>query len=188
MKTKKFLSLFSFILVVTLLTVFHGCVSLPVSPQGTKPIITNAFINKEEGPYGDILKIFIEADDLQGYMYKIYTVVDQPGYGQYFPDTTFIERKDQHHLIGYLQWNTFSSHASWMPEWTQITIKVSIMDTSGNESNTVVFPFTFVSQAVPERLLPSPFNEGNVRQLGYIDINLWNPFQMGGGPGSMRNP
>jgi hypothetical protein len=187
MKTKKLLQLLSLILGVMLLTVFHGCVSLPVSPPRTKPIITHAFLPKEKGRYGDILKIYIEADDPQGYMHKVATVVDQVGYGRYFPDFINLSPQYQHHLIGYLKWNTFSSHASRMPEWSQITIKVSILDTSGNESNTVLFPFTFVSEAVPEGPLPAPFNEGNVPRLGYIDINLWNPFEMGPGLGGMRN-
>jgi hypothetical protein len=180
MRTKKHLCSLSLILVLILLFVFEGCVSLPISPEGIKPVITNVFLVKEKGRYGDILKIYIEAEDPIGYMYRIATVVDQPGYGRYFPDFINLSPQYQHHLIGYLQWNTFSSHASRMPEWAQITIKVSILDTSGNESNTVLFPFTFVSEEVPERPLPPPFNQGNIFRLGYIDINLRNPFEMGG--------
>jgi hypothetical protein len=52
------------------LVVFQGCASFPVSPQGTRPAITNAFINKEEGIYGSILKIYIEADDPRGFMFS----------------------------------------------------------------------------------------------------------------------
>ncbi len=155
----------------------QGCVSLPVSPPETKPVITNAFISKEKGRYGDVLKIYIEADDPEGFMFRIATVVDQVGYGHYPTNWIYLKTTYQHHLIGYLQWNTFSYHASWMPEWTQITIKVSIFDTSGNESNEVVFPFEFVSQVFPEPLLPAPFNQGDIPRLGYIHINLFNPFQ-----------
>jgi len=155
----------------------QGCVSLPVSPPETKPVITNAFISKEKGRYRDVLKIYIEADDPKGFMFKIATTVDQVGYGHYPTDWIYLDTKYQHHLIGYLQWNTFSYHASWMPEWTQITIKVSIFDTSGNESNEVVFPFEFVSQVFPEPPLPAPFNQGDIPRLGYIHINLFNPFQ-----------
>ena len=166
------------ILVVILSTVFQGCTSLPISPPGTKPFITHAFIDKEKGIYGSILKIHIEADDPKGYMFRIATVVDQVGYGRYPTDWTYLEPQYEHHLIGYLQWNTFSFHASRMPEWTQITINVSILDTDGNESNSVVFPFEFVSEAVPETPLPPPFNQGNIPLLGYIDINLFNPLEM----------
>ncbi len=168
------LSLFVFV-------ALEGCASLPVSPQGTRPIITNAFINKEKGIYGSILKIYVEAEDPKGFMFRIATIADQVGYGLYPTDWTYIERRDEHHLIGYLQWNTFSYNASRMPEWTQMTISVSIFDTDGNESNTVVFPFEFVSQAVPETPLPPPFSREKVPLLGYIDINLYNPLEVGEG-------
>jgi hypothetical protein len=161
-------------------TFFQGCRSVPVSPSMTRPIITHAFIDKEKGIYGSILKIYIAAEDPKGFMFKIFTVVEQPGYGQYFPDTIYIEPQYQHQLMGYLQWNTFSFNASWLPEWTRITIKVSIMDTDGNESNTVFFPFEFVSGAFPEAPLPAPFNQGDIPRLGYININLYNPLEMEG--------
>ncbi len=157
----------------------QGCVSLPPSPPGTKPVIAHTFINKEGGAYGSVLRIYLEADDPQGFMFRIATAVDQVGYGSYPTDWIYLKPHSQHHLLGYLQWNTFSVHASWMPEWTQITIKVSILDTDGNESNTVVFPFEFVSGAVPDTPLPPPFNQGNVPLLGYIDVNLFNPLEMG---------
>jgi hypothetical protein len=160
-----------------------SCAPLPVSPPGTRPVITNAFINKERGRYGDILKIYLEADDPRGYMSKVITVVDQVGYGRYFPDTTYLEKQYEHRVIGYLQWNTFSPHASSLSEWTRITIKVSISDTDGHESNTVAFPFIFVSEGGPERPVPPPFDRGTVPRLGYININLYEPTEMGGDEG-----
>jgi len=177
---KKSIGLFSLISGLLLLAFSSGCVSLPASPPGTRPVITQAFISKEMGRYGDVLKIYIEADDPQGFMFRIATSVDQVGYGHYLADWVYLDPRYQHHVIGYLQWNTFSYNASRMPEWTQLTIKVSIFDTDGNESNEVVFPFEFVSQAVPESPLPPSFNQQNLPLLGYIDINLFNPLEMGG--------
>lgn len=170
---KKFLWFFGLFLFFT----SQGCVSLPVSPPDTTPTITHAFISKEKGRYGDVLRIYIEADNPIGFMLKIATVVDQVGYGRYPTDWIYLKAKYQHHLIGYLQWNTFSYRASWIPEWTQITIKISIFDTSGNESNEVVFPFEFVSEVFPEAPLPAPFHQGDIPRLGYIHIDLFNPFQ-----------
>jgi hypothetical protein len=165
-------------------TLFHfivsqGCDSLPASPPGTSPIITHASINKEMGRYGSILKIYLEADDPQGFMFRIATVVDQVGYGRYPTDWMYIKPQYQHYLIGYLQWNTSSFHTSGMPEWTRLTIKVSVFDTNGNESNEVDFPFEFVSAVFPEAPLPVPFHQGNIPRLGYIDIHLFNPLEMG---------
>ncbi len=161
-----------------LFIVFQGCVSLPASPSGTRPVITHAFINRELGEYGSIVKIYIEADDPKAFMFRIATVVDQVGYGRYPTDWIYLASENQHHLTGYLQWNTFSFHASGIPEWTRISIQVSILDTGGNESDPVVFPFEFVSGAIPETPLPSPFNQRNIPLLGYIDINLFNPLEM----------
>jgi len=170
-KSLWFFGLFLFIAI-------QGCVSLPPSPPGTRPIINHAFMNIERGRYGSILKIYIEAEDPKGYMFRIATVVDQVGYGRYPTDWIYLKPQYQHHLIGYLQWNTFSYHASWMPEWTTLTIRVSIVDTNGNESNEVVFPFEFVSQVFPENPLPPPFDQGNIPLLGHIGIDLFNPLQL----------
>ncbi len=180
---KKSMELFDLIFCLLLLAFSFGCVSLPASPPGTRPVVSHAFINKEQGIYGSILKIYIEADDPRGFMLRIATSVDQVGYGYYPTDWTYLESQFQHHVVGYLQWNTFSSNATRMPEWTQLTIKVSVFDTDGNESNEVVFPFEFVSQAVPESPLPPPFDQPNLSLLGHIDINLYNPLEMGEGEG-----
>jgi len=170
-KLLRFFGLFLFIAI-------QVCVLLLASPPRTKPIITHAFMNMERGRYGSILKIYIEADDPKGFMFRIATVVDQTGYGHYPTDSIYLKPQYQHYLIGYLQWNTFSYHASWMPEWTRLTIRVSIVDTNGNESNEVVFPFEFVSQVFPENPLPPPFDQGNIPMLGHIVIDLLNPLQL----------
>ena len=161
---------------ILLLLVFSlGCASLPASPPGTKPVITQAFINQERGVYGSILKIYIGADDPKGFMFRIATVVDQVGYGSYPTDWIYLKPQYQRYLKGYLQWNTFSSSTSRISEWTQVTLKVSAFDKAGNESNVVVFPFEFVSEAIHESRPPAPFYEEDPR-LGYLNINLLEPF------------
>jgi hypothetical protein len=69
-------------------------------------------------------------------------------------------------------------------EWTQITLKVSVVDKAGNESNEVVFPFSF--ETTPGQYayqLPAPFNQGDLPRLGYINIDLYSP---GEGYGNQR--
>lgn len=142
---------------------------------GTKaPMITHAFAEKK-GPYGYIWKIYIQAEDPDGDMDKIAVVVNQSGYGSYPTDWIFLKPRCRQQVMGYLQWNTFSSKTSYLPEWTQIIVKVSIFDKAGNESNEVVFPFTFVSGVKPYdlSLLPDPFDKRNVPRLGYIMIDLY---------------
>jgi hypothetical protein len=133
----------------------------------------------EKGRYGDSLKIYIEADDPNNEMLRIATVVDQVGYGLYYPDWTYLKRQYSHHFAGYLQWNTFSSKAGGLPEWTRITIKVSVFDKAGNESNVVVFPFEFASEVIKNPPPPAPFDQPNLPKLGNVFIDLFNPTRDG---------
>src|SRR4030065_2958632 len=87
---------------------------------GTKvPIITNAFA-VDKGYYGYIWKIYIEAEDPDGDMFTIASSVDQVGYGHYPTDWIYLKPQYQKHFRGYIQWNTFSSRAGYLREWTQI--------------------------------------------------------------------
>jgi len=151
------------------------------NPASTGPTITRAF-GPEMGKYGDPLRFYIEADDPTADMQKIAIVVDQAGYGHYPTDWVYIPEKDRHHFVGYLQWNSFSNNASKMPEWTELTVKISVVDSKGHESNAVVFPLEFVSNRVGTGNPPAPFDSPNLERLGHIDINLFNPNEMGNEP------
>jgi hypothetical protein len=137
------------------------------------PIITHAFA-VQKGYYGYIWKIYLEAEDPDSDMLRIAAVVDQTGYGIYPTDWIYLKSPYQRHFKGYLQWNTFSSNASYLREWTQITLRVSVEDKAGNESSEVVFPFTF--QLTPGQYTyqpPAPFDQGDLPRLGYIMVDLY---------------
>jgi len=171
MKTKILLSIFGLLAI----TVFFSSFGTTQSKADSKgPLITNSFAI-DKGYYGYVWKIYVEAEDPTGDMYKIISTVDQPGWGHYHPDAILIKPQNRHHLKGYIQWNTFSSNTSYITDSTLITLRVSIFDKAGNESNTVVFPFEFVSRSVPKYELPSPFNKDDPR-LGYVNIDLYDPF------------
>jgi hypothetical protein len=143
-------------------------------PEAKGPSIIHAFaIDKQY--YGYIWKIYLEAEDPDGQMLKIACNVDQPGYGQYPTDWIYLKPRYQKHFKGYIQWNTFSSKAPYLFDWTQITLKVSVIDRAGNASNEVVFPFTFQSGVRGSPRLPAPFDQGDNPRLGYINIDLINP-------------
>jgi len=143
----------------------------PADPKS--PIITHAFA-VDKGHYGYIWKIYVEAEDPDGDMDRIAVVVEQTGYGHYPTEWVFLRPQFREHLIGYLQWNTFSSKTSNLPDWTQITVKVSILDKAENESNQVVFPFTFESGSRKQGYaLPAPFDKGDIPRLGNIMIDLY---------------
>jgi hypothetical protein len=148
-------------------------------PGTHAPIITHSFA-VEKGPYGYIWKIYIQAEDPDGDMFKIASVVDQVGYGPYPTDWSFLKPEYGSNFKGYLQWNTFSSRTSHLTEWTQITLKVSVFDKAGNESNVVVFPFTFELTSRPYAYQPpEPFDQADLPKVGYIHVDLIDPLILG---------
>lgn len=169
--------LFTFLMV---LAGFSGTVvNGEVNPsKGNPPVITARYA-AERGYYGYIWKVYLEANDPDGDMSRIAVEVDQLGYGRYPTDWVMVKAPYQKELKGYLQWNTFSSKAGYLREWTNITLKITIIDKAGHESNTVVFPFEFVSGATKEMKPPSPFDVERLPRLGYIHIDLMDPTQMG---------
>ena len=144
-------------------------------PEIKGPIITHAFALDKGGAYGYIWKIYIEAGAGAAPMSRIAMVVDEPGFGHYPTDWLIVKPQYQKELKGYIQWNM-----KRMQEWTAITLKVSIIDKAGNESNVVVFPFTFETEVKDQYnyKLPTPFDQGDISKLGYISIDLFSP---GGG-------
>jgi hypothetical protein len=173
--------IFAYISLLMAISFFMPCQGWTEAKPGTKaPIIVNSFA-VEKGYYGYIWKIYIEAESPDADMLRIASVVDQVGYGHYPTSWIFLKPKDQKHFRGYLQWNTFSSASAYLREWTQITLKVSVFDKAGNESNEVVFPFTFEQVKNPYNYkLPAPFTRDDPR-LGYINIDLFEPTMMGNG-------
>ncbi len=134
------------------------------------PVIKTSYA-PEKVRYGDVLKIYIEAEAPDGEMLKIASVADQVGYGHYPTDWIYLKSQYRQHLRGYIQWNTSSSSAPHIGEWTQVTLSVCVFDKAGDKSNVVIFEFQFVSEATPESKPPPPFNEEDPR-LGYLGINL----------------
>jgi hypothetical protein len=187
MKANRLIEILALLLALTFLGPSQGWAQLSPYAGGGQPkpgthapIITHTFA-VEKGYYGYIWKIYIEAEDPDGDMLRIAAVVDQPGYGHYPTDWIYLKPQYQKHFKGYVQWNTFSSKASFLREWTEITLKVSIIDKAGNESNEVVFPFMFEYgiKSPYQYKLPDPFDQGNMPMLGHIFIDLIEPTQMG---------
>ncbi len=160
--------------VVTALILFLGPHGWAQNPLGSNaPVITHAF-TVDKIKYGDVLRVYIEAEDPQGEMTKIATVVDQAGAGRYPTSWVYLKPTDRKHFKGYLQWNTFSSKTPYVSEWTPITLTVSVFDKFGNGSNAFTFPITFESglQRPSSHQVPSPFDQSDVKKLGSIDIEL----------------
>ncbi len=143
-------------------------------PETKRPLITHAFATGT-AHYGTIWKVYIEAEDPDGDMLRIASMVDQVGYGRYPTQWVYLKPQNAKHLRGYLQGNFYSKTTAPLNDWTQITLKVSVFDKVGNESNEVFFRLTFLSGGGSLPSLPAPFDQGDNPRLGYISIDLRNP-------------
>lgn len=190
MKPFKYIVFFSLLFLISIFFIHEGNAQPLFTPEGGKspkpgdhaPVIKHTFA-VEKGHYGYIWKIYLEAEDPDGDMLRIASVVSQSGYGHYPTDWIYLKSPYQKHFKGYIQWNTFSTKAHLLKEWTQITLMVSIFDKAGNESKVVMFPFEFVSgvKGSYSYKLPPPFDQGDLPRIGNIHIDLFEPTLMGNG-------
>jgi hypothetical protein len=162
--------------VVGLAALSIGCAGTmgggPPPPGGKPPVITHHFA-REKGMSGDVIKIYLAAEAPDGGMMRIATQVTQSGYGMYPADWLYLKEEYQQRFVGYLQWNTGSG--DFLPEWTRISINISVYDRWGRQSNQVVLPYEFVTGASSGAAPPAPFDQPGIPRLGYIDTNLRNP-------------
>jgi hypothetical protein len=172
MKTKNILWFLGIVLGILFLGVSQD--RAQAKPERKGPIITNGFA-VEKGVYGYIWKIYLEGEDPDGEMLRIASVVDQPGYGHYPTDWIYLKPGFQKHFKGYIQWSTFSSKGIALKEGDQIILRVSVIDNLGNESNEVVFPFTFISGVKEQSKPPASFDQEDIPRLGFISIDLKSP-------------
>jgi len=191
MKLNRIIGILGLLLAFSLFVPYQGWAQLfryegetRPKPGTYAPIITHAFA-VEKGYYGYTWKIYIEAEDPDGDMLRIASVVDQVGFGHYPTDWIYLKAGVEKQFKGFIQWNTFSSKTPYLNEWTRIELKVSVLDKAGNESNVVVFPFEFVSgvRGQQQYRLPAPFDQGDLPRLGYIHIDLYDPITQSGDGG-----
>ena len=150
------------------------------APQKKPPVIKSAYAI-DRGRYGLALKIYIEAEDPDGDMAQIATTVVQVGYGYYPSDFIILKPQYGKYFKGYLQWNTLSSRAAFLDDWTILNVRVAFLDKAVKWSNEFEFPFTFMTGLAPAPNPPAPFDRGDLVKLGDIAIQLFNPRFMGGG-------
>jgi hypothetical protein len=147
----------------------------PKPPEGVTPPVITASFAADKGRYGDPIKVYLAAEHKSGAMEMIAVQVSQVGYGVYPSNWTYLKEGNRERFAGYLQWNTASGE--FLPEWTRMSINISVLDRWGNESNKVVLPYEFVSGASSPSVPPAPFDQSDVPRLGYISIALRNPIR-----------
>ena len=161
-----------------------GTAMLTAPTADSKPPVITSFFGPGLARYGDPIGFYIAAEDPNHDMMRVAVVITQQGYGTYETDWAYLNAEYQGRFKGYLQWNTLSRHGP-IPEWNRVTVGISVMDKTGLWSNEVVIPLMFVYNAVGYEPPPAPFDQRDVPRLGYIHIDLFNPFRDGNGDSRM---
>jgi hypothetical protein len=141
----------------------------------SKPPVITSFYGPELARYGDPIGFYIAAEDPNNDMLRVAVSISQVGYGTYETDWLYLNGDSQGRFKGYLQWNTLSKHGP-IPEWTRVTVNISVFDKTGLESNQVAIPVMFESYATSYAPPPAPFDQRDAPRLAYINIDLVNPF------------
>lgn len=156
-----------------LTALFSSCVGAGrvASTSGTQPPAITRTYAPDKGAYGQIWKIYIEAEDPDGDMFRIASELQQEGV-RYRQSVDFIsvKKRDQKYLKGYLSLDTYFLREPILGVGPRLVLRVSIVDKAGNESKTAVFNFEYTGKTSESTPLPAPFDQGEIPKLGNIMI------------------
>lgn len=157
-------------LLTVLLSSCVGAGRYPSTSGKLPPAITRSYA-PDKGAYGQTWKIYIEAEDPDGDMFRIASELQQEGV-RYRQSVDFIpvKRRDQKYLKGYLSLDTYFLREPILGVSPRLVLRVSIIDKAGNESKTAVFNFEYAGKTSESAGLPSPFDQGDIPKLGTIMI------------------
>lgn len=143
-----------------------------MKPGGNPPVITHSFAS-EKLSHGDIWRIYLEAEDPDGDMRTmVYNIEGGP---KHHLKSLVIKKGDREKLLGYLE-GFFSSPATAVAEWTELTLTLYIRDKRGNTSNKVVFPLA-LTRGINQEPPPPPFDRGELKGLGVFWVKLFRPVE-----------
>jgi len=133
--------------------------------KGKPPVIKAAFAPKVAKP-GTNWRVYLEVEDSDGDLEKIYVFIYQPGIGMYPPWVAKIPQKYSLKLKGYF--TLFIPNNLWC---SKLKIEIFFKDKAGQKTETVYFPLKVVYKKEPLLNVNSDFK----KYLGRIDINLISP-------------
>ena len=132
------------------------------------PAINEAFASEIASP-GDIWKVYLKANDMDGDMKAIFSTIEQPGVGVYPLSITPIRAENRKGLNGYIYLNTDIGAGANRMNFKNLTLRVRIQDMAGHFSNEASFPLSLQLRYKP---FPPPLNIFNEKDLGPITIRL----------------
>ena len=120
---------------------------------------------------GDVWKVYVAAEDLDGDMDVIEFDLHQPGQGWYTSHRRRLQGEESKAFSGYFFLNT--PRRVWSLRYLTLTLKFEIRDKGGHKSEVINLPLTLVGHTV-EQPIPAGFTEEENRPLGPILIQLYN--------------
>jgi hypothetical protein len=173
------------ILFVALAVLICSCSKLEVKDydqtfkdRGQPPVIVDYYAPDLIRP-GTTWKIYLRAEDKDGDMVYVATMLYQEGFGYYATDYTRLEGKDRKGFAGYVSLKTFSD-ADLTSD--QFTMEIMVRDNQGKRSNTVQLPLAFGYVNPAE--IPMEWQDAAKHRLGVLVTRIQSVERMTEGAGS----
>jgi hypothetical protein len=134
---------------------------------GQAPLIIDSYAASVIRP-GASWRIYLHAQDDDGDMKQIVSVLTRTGAGSHPTDFKNIKKKDRKEFAGYLYLRTPPDNN--FISTTTVNLKIFVSDHQGNKSEPVEFSLQFASGAAQE--LPAKWEEYAKNSLGAIMIDI----------------
>lgn len=161
------------ILVLVLAVLICSCSKLKVKKydkvfkdRGQPPIIVDYYAPDLINP-GTAWKMYLRAEDKDGDMVQVDTVLYQEGFGYYATDFTRLEGKDRKGFAGYISLRTPSDAGLTVDRFT---MEITVRDNEGKRSDTVQLPLAFGFVTPAE--IPAEWQDAAQHRLGVLVIRI----------------
>ena len=146
--------------------------------KGQPPKIIAYYASEAIRP-GTAWKIYLQAEDKDGDMVDVATMLFQAGFGYYATDYTSLKGKDRKKLLGYISLKTPSDLRLTADKFT---MEILVRDSQNNQSKTIKLPLTFAYLTEPE--IPSDWQAAANHCLGTLVTRIKSTASMTEGSGS----
>ena len=162
---------------------FTRCDEISTSGTGQPPVILDSYAPSQIRP-GATWRVYIRAKDPDGDMKETIQVLMRGGSGPF--KTTFAPLRAEHsaEMGGFFFLRTPSSAQADYSRlgFTGLTLRITIRDCQGNQSEQVEFPLHFTFEAAHD--LPPEWNDVADRSLGAVMIDLGDMLNRSRGDGN----
>ena len=173
------------ILVLILAVLFCSCSELKLKDydetfkdRGQPPVIVDYYAPDLIRP-GTTWKIYLKAEDEDGDMLYVATVLFQEGFGYYATDYTRLEGKDRKEFAGYISMRTPPDVGLTSDKFT---MEIIVRDSRGKRSNAIQLPLAF-GYAKPAEV-PAGWQGAGQHRLGVLVTKIQSVERMTEGSGS----